>query len=665
MSAAAASDSFTRVGYAYRPALDGVRALAVVTVVAYHLDGDVLPGGFLGVDVFFVLSGYLIAGLLLAEQERVGRIGLAGFWVRRARRLLPALGGVLAAVAAYAHWWAPTDTLDRLRTDAWATVFYVANWRFAFSDQSYVATNQVESALKHAWSLAVEEQFYILFPLLVMACCRGRRPARTLGVVSAIGAVASALAMAVFVNDADPSFVYYSTHTRAHALLIGVVLACFGSATTRVERRSHHLALQSAGVIGLVAVLVAGRVVDFRDEFMYRGGFFVVALAVAAVIAAAVRPGIVQRILAPAPLRWIGQRSYGIYLWHWPTIVALEPARTGLEGWRLAALRLVVTLVATVVSYRLIETPIRTGALRGLRFTYTSSAVAGVLVVALFVATTGSTTPSYAIDTNIASVRPEVLAPVVEASSDSVAATTSTMPTSSTDTAAVRFRPRTVAIIGDSVPASAMTGFRAEAAARGMGLVTFVVPGCGVAIGGVADEGRVIEWTKDCPDVMASGIADLVRNHDPDVILWWSGWETADRVVGDDIAVAGTSMWSADLDAMLEARWEAATAGGARVVLVDTTPNAASPVGEADRDPEGRIVALRDRLHELAERHPTTTAVVEFSNLLCPNGVPCPREIGGVTPRPDDGGHFTEATARWAIERLWPLAEQAWSGFAA
>ena len=226
---------------------------------------------------------------------------------------------------------------------------------------------------------------------------------------------------------------------------------------------------------------------------------------------------------------------------------------------------------------------------------------------------------------------------------------------------AAPWSPRSVAIIGDSVPASALEGFRAEAAARGVDLVSYVVPGCGIAIGPVADDnGNLIPWTPGCATVIGPGLAQFIAEHDPDAVIWWSGWETADRIVDGTVAAAGSARWRADLDAMLEERWRSVTSFGARVVLVDTTPNAASPTGPADLDEDGRVAALRTRLHALAARHSTDTAVVEFSLVLCPTGVPCPSEIDGVVVRPSDGGHFTGATARWVAQRLWALAATRW-----
>src|SRR5687767_5284474 len=207
-------------GIGYLPAVDGLRAVAVAAVVAFHLSPDAVPGGFLGVDTFFVVSGYLITSLLLAEHAADGGIGLRAFWARRARRLLPALLLLLAAVALAAAVWWPAEDLARIRGDALGGLGYVANWRFIAEGGSYFDLNSGPSPLRHLWSLAIEEQFYVVWPLVAMVCLR--RSARLLGIVSAVGAVASVVVLAAL-GSGDRA--YYGTDARAHALLIGAVLA--------------------------------------------------------------------------------------------------------------------------------------------------------------------------------------------------------------------------------------------------------------------------------------------------------------------------------------------------------------------------------------------------------------------------------------------------------
>src|SRR4051812_28799245 len=200
----------------YRPALDGIRAVAILAVFGYHLEYRWLRGGFLGVDVFFVLSGYLITGLLLAEYQRTGRISLIGFWLRRAKRLLPALFFMIVAVAVWLHFKAAPFELPLRRRDLFWTLFYGANWHFVASGQDYFAQFASASPLRHTWSLAVEEQFYLLWPLIVLAALTGAIRRWKIGTICGAGIVTSAAAMILLYDPGDPSRAYYGTDTRIH-----------------------------------------------------------------------------------------------------------------------------------------------------------------------------------------------------------------------------------------------------------------------------------------------------------------------------------------------------------------------------------------------------------------------------------------------------------------
>ncbi|BBL79498.1 acyltransferase [Rubrobacter xylanophilus] len=369
-------------GLPYLPGLDGMRAVAVIAVLVYHAGAVWLPGGFLGVDVFFVLSGYLITSLLLAEWRARGRVNLKRFWLRRARRLLPALYLVLVATLAYAVFFLPGEVAG-LREDVLAALGYVTNWYLIFANESYFEAVGRPSLLKHLWSLAVEEQFYLLWPLVFLGTAVAWRRRRAL-LVAVGGAVASvALMAALYVPDADPSRVYYGTDTRASALLIGATLA-FIWAPWRTGRRSFVYSdnrrrylrrrwgwispafFDLVGLCALFVLLWFFLNVGEYDPFLYRGGFALAALATAALIAAVVHPYAHMNagFLGRQPLRWIGQRSYGIYLWHWPVFMVTRPELdVPLDGWRLFALRMATTLVLAELSYRFVETPIRRGAL--------------------------------------------------------------------------------------------------------------------------------------------------------------------------------------------------------------------------------------------------------------------------------------------------------------
>ncbi|MDI3317060.1 MAG: acyltransferase family protein [Bacillota bacterium] len=352
----------------YITGLDGLRAVAVLAVIAYHLGMAQARGGLLGVDVFFVISGYLITDQLAAEYRRSGRIALGHFWLRRARRLLPALYAMLLIVAAYLALVDPARLVN-LRGDLLAAWVYVSNWWFIFHKVSYFARFGPPSPLGHLWSLAVEEQFYLLWPLLLLAGLRLlRRRSRLVPAVLGLAA-ASALAMALlFQPGGDPTRVYDGTDTRAFALLIGAALALLwpSGAPPRAARPPARLALEAAGAAGL---LVIGAMLAWSDEygsFLYQGGMVLVSVATAAVIAAATPgEGRIARLLSWAPLRWIGLRSYGIYLWHYPVIALTTPV-SEMNEFRpeRAAIQVGATLLIAALSYRFVEEPFRRGAAR-------------------------------------------------------------------------------------------------------------------------------------------------------------------------------------------------------------------------------------------------------------------------------------------------------------
>lgn len=361
----------------YLPGLDGIRAIAVAAVLFYHANLSWIPGGFLGVTVFFVLSGYLITSLLLSEWNKRERVNLGAFWVRRARRLLPALYALLFVTLAFAAVFLPGE-LARLRYDAVAAFFYATNWYFVFSHQSYFQSVGRPSLFEHLWSLAVEEQFYLLWPVIFFLGMRftGRRE---MALFTFLLAVASSIWMGLLYSpDADPSRVYYGTDTRAAEILFGAALAFVrppgrlyepGKAllsSRRLRAFFSPIALDVAGLASLGVMFASMLLIGEFEPFLYRGGFVLVSLATLGVIAVAVEPRarFGARMLGREPLRWIGLRSYSIYLWHWPVFDMTRPALdVPFGGWPLLALRLGVTVLLADLSYRFVETPIRRGAL--------------------------------------------------------------------------------------------------------------------------------------------------------------------------------------------------------------------------------------------------------------------------------------------------------------
>jgi len=358
-------------GQRYVPGLDGLRALAVLAVIAYHVNLGWAQGGLLGVGIFFTLSGYLITDLLLGQQAAAGRLQLVDFWRRRARRLLPALFVMLVVVTCWVALLQPAQLPSMRGADA-AAALYVSNWWLIAQNSSYFARFAAPTPLGHLWSLAVEEQFYLIWPWLIVAALyltrrladQSRRRWLTAGTLAL--AAASAVAMAVLYHPGyDPTRVYDGTDTRAFALLIGAALAI-----ARPSRllpadpgRRSRLLIDGAGVSGLVVIALLIWRTSQYSAFLYRGGMVLLSVATAAVVLAVVSPGgRLGTLLGWRPLRWLGVRSYGIYLWHYPIIVLTTPA-DGSETLLRGTLQVSASIAVAAVSWHFIEDPIRHGAI--------------------------------------------------------------------------------------------------------------------------------------------------------------------------------------------------------------------------------------------------------------------------------------------------------------
>jgi peptidoglycan/LPS O-acetylase OafA/YrhL len=364
----------------HQPALDGLRALAVIAVMVFHQNH--LGGGFLGVDVFFVLSGFLITSLLLIDHANTGKIVSFAFWRRRVRRLFPALLVLLAITALYAVTVARPESLESIRREAFATLVYI---------QNYWVLNHPEDfryPLAHTWSLSIEEQFYVVWPLLLAGLVWITRRRRWL-VVAVLGlALLSAALMSARYGNAQGRSANFSTETRAHELLIGAALGI-----ALLGRRVSGRVLHIAGTMALLILVVAAFTAGDHAPFLYRGGYLLIAVTTAVVITAAVSSGSswLRAALSWKPLVWIGLISYGLYLYHFAMygfvnaqdIVTWEPA--------LVAMRFGLTIVVAAASYYLIEQPIRKGALTRTRTLILAPLASGTAVILILVATGGGT----------------------------------------------------------------------------------------------------------------------------------------------------------------------------------------------------------------------------------------------------------------------------------
>ncbi|MBV9412208.1 MAG: acyltransferase, partial [Acidimicrobiia bacterium] len=334
-------------------------------VLGFHAGLAWLRGGYLPITTFFVLSGFLITSLLLLEIQQRGRIDFPRFWGARARRLVPAalIGLLLAAFVAHV-----ISSPGHVEGDAVSALLWMANWRFVASGQSYASLFAHPSPLQHYWTLAVEEQFYLVLPLIVGATVvwigRGRR--QVFAVVTLSLLIASLVATRLLYQPGVVLRTYYGTDTRAAELLVGVLLAVVLVDRQGLRRfgRPARVLADVCALPALVALVAMWVFVHQYDKWLLDGGFTIVALVAAVVLVGATQPGtFVGKVLSVRPLAWLGRVSYGAYIYHWPLFLLLTPARTGMSGPVLLAFRLAVVLIAAQLSYRYIELPIREGRL--------------------------------------------------------------------------------------------------------------------------------------------------------------------------------------------------------------------------------------------------------------------------------------------------------------
>ncbi len=640
------------------PALDGLRAIAVALVLADHGGLPGMDGGFLGVDVFFVLSGFLITSLLLDELGRTGRIDLTGFWIRRARRLLPALVLMVLTVAA-ARELLPNQSLTGLRSDAIAAFLWVANWRFVAQKTDYFTQGAPPSPLQHAWSLGVEEQYYFVWPLLLIAvtlllAARARRYFRraTVGgvrfaifVIATLGALASAAAAIVFTTDATRDRIYFGTDTRAQALLVGSAAAAllvrdwpslnrgWCLIRTRWGRRIARF-LPLVGLAGLTTLThyATGSAIEFRHGLL-------IAVAVAAVLVVAPvaleQRGAIARLLALRPLVWLGTISYGIYLWHWPIFLVLNGERTEWSGPPLFAARCAATVAVAAASWWLIEQPIRRWRpSRVPLLPLAAATVASAAVVTLLVVPVG--------------IGPGLHEPGLPPGVSSVAAVSQSPPGGSRpESARPRNpnRPFTVSVFGDSI---GWTWMHFLPPTPGFAFLDHTVIGCSLVRGTPYRYiGKTLEQRPEC-DNWPTRWSTQINQDQPDVALLIIGrWETVDRVNEGQWTHIGDPTFDAYLSGELQRALNILSSTGVRVVV------ATVPYSRGGEKPDGRLYPedQPDRVNLWNTMLRNTVAqdggvqILDLNKKLCPDGV-YTAKVDGIKVR-SDGVHLTPEGVKW------------------
>jgi peptidoglycan/LPS O-acetylase OafA/YrhL len=631
------------IGLTYNPALDGIRGLAVAAVLLFHAGFPWARGGYLGVSTFFTLSGFLITSLLLVEHGATRRISLGRFWARRLRRLLPASALTLAAVAVGARVFAQLHTAS-LEGDLLASLFQVANWRFLLDDQSYADLFATPSPVLHFWSLAIEEQFYWLFPLLtagVFALTRGSVKVYAVVLTGLLGV--SALATVALGVD-DSTTVYYATYTRMGEILMGALLAVAVAVGLARGRLVIRLAAVG-GVIALAATVWAWWNIEQETAAVSRGGLLVYALLSAALVLAATVPGPVRRALAVQPLRVLGVISYGVYLVHWPIFLVVDAERTGLDRAPLFALRLAITLVVAVASYQLVERPIRRG-WSVPRVPMPALATVGVAVVAVTATTVVPTGPADGMSD----------AERLEAYFEGI---------KFDDPANIPADARLGIAFGDSTMLETGMGL----SAWGKETEDLVLPGtvgdllgCGVSRGGerrsrgrstVAPEG-CDDWAETVPGQVASLREKFGRLEF--AIVQTGPWDVADRILpGDDTwREPGDPVYDGYLDRELSTAADLFLDQGLVVVWLlaphidvgrNEEPPPDPPYAESDPERMDRLNAMIERIAD--ERQGVVT--VDLGGHL--------RELPGGEMDADlrpDGVHFTVETATEVADWLGP-----------
>jgi peptidoglycan/LPS O-acetylase OafA/YrhL len=597
--------------------------------MAFHFGIPHAAGGFLGVDVFFVLSGYLITSLLLVQLER-GRTDVIDFWTRRLRRLLP---GVLALIAAMVVWgaaFAPAVSRDRLRGDITATLFYVANWHFV-STSTYFASDGTRSPLEHMWSLAVEEQFYFVWPLLLVVVTvivrRPRARVAAVGGVAATGVAISAWRLGTLWASGGQDRAYLGTDSRIFEPLAGALLAALLSSASVRRRvvRAHRLLLLLGGA-GLAWALAALGGPGGATTLYADGGALVAAAGAACVIAAvATHASVATRALAWPAVAYLGRLSYAMYLWHWPLQVW-----TGRSGWwdlsRLgtparAALLTILTVALAAVSYHLIEKPVRYGSLARFLVPHRMLVAVPVALGALFL------------------VNNDAVVARAGASLGRVTRVT-----------------RTIVLVGDSVP-QRMAPYLSQVAARHGYVVISATrgscPATGVAVVGV--DGKPWGAGEVCATDVPARQDRAIARYRPALVIWWSRYELADRVDarGRPVRFASPAYWALQREAFA-ARTAALTRAGAIVVAVQVersglgmrtrcTPEKCGPFLE-------RLVtatAAQDTWNAFLASHTSgNVRSISIQRLVCHNAdSPCDDRLpDGSLARPD-GTHYSPAAA--------------------
>lgn len=658
----------------FRPDIQGLRAVSILLVVLFHADIPVISGGYVGVDVFFVISGFVITGVLLREREATGRTSILNFYGRRARRIIPAasLVIVVTVVAAF-HSLGSLVGHETAVDGQWATLF-LANFHFSASATNYLASQQPPSALQNYWSLAVEEQFYIVYPtvFLIATGFITRMSLRARLAIVLVTVIVTSYAFSIVFTSANPSSAFFSPLTRAWELALGGLIAVAGN---RLRQMPKALAVFISW-LGLAAILTAA--VTLTSATAYPGSLVAIPVLGAGLVLAggASHPTWgAERLLRLKPFQLLGLISYSLYLWHWPILIIATQSRgvTSLPIWDNVLLLLIATVLAAV-TYLLLENPIRHS--RFLRRRRWASVFLGACLIAatLVVTTYEKQRPTVDLG-NLASA--ELGSRCPSPTPSVVSHLRSTFRSGHPRITGKSSQFESAVVIGDSTSCSLLPGLQAVGPSYEIGFKNAVVVGCGVVSGEIAplyafNGVNLSAPTKECQGIANSVETQAIERYRPRLIIWGSTDEresiVKDPASGNQVVDAGSAQWRSVMLQRMDDRVERFLATGARVILLSEPPSVhgSGTVPDANDMKYEQMNAL---LREVAARHRDKVAVVDLAARVCPSGPPCPYFVSGFKPpgtassavaaatsagiRPDNI-HYSAASSLWVAEWLVP-----------
>ncbi|MEZ5142279.1 MAG: acyltransferase family protein [Acidimicrobiales bacterium] len=650
--------------FPYLPGFDGIRGIGVVLMLLWHAQVTWIGDGTLFVlELFFVLSGFLITSLFIVEHHNTDRIDLKRFWTRRFRRLFPALIGIFPLVAVYAAWFASQVELSKIRGDGISSILYFSNWYFIFSGSSYFEGFATPSPFRHTWSLSIEEQFYLMVALVVAFgfVKWGHHRKRWMYGALAIS-IASALWMALltrigqltaeglwpfgidpdslpegvriffnFQGTGDPSRVYYGTDTRLQGSMMGVFMAFL---LIRLDlSKLKNWMVEAASVVGILGLLAMFLLIPKNSGWIYYGGFFLADVLTALAIVSLMAPHkpLIVRGLGWKPFVYVGTLSYSIYVWHWPIFVFLDESRIPVRGWQFDAVRIGASFVVGFVSFKLYENPIRIRGLRDNRRRL-AAAVSIVVVIAGFLLATGNAGVQERSITRSADGRAVVLF-----AGDSMA--------------------HTLALDVNLSGADRAAGVQAELA---------TVLGCGIGDADSIVGGQAVKRNPECKEWETLWPSQVQKvNPAVSIVIAW-GWDLYDRRIPDangdyrEVEV-GSDEWKQWYEATIQSGIDKLTARGGKVALttlpcIDLDADVPNHPNPESAEPH-RVKAMNEAIMDVAARNRATTFVMDVNKLMCPDGSHYRAKIDG-KQMSDDGLHFTPDGAAYVWSWMVPQIEE-------